>query len=312
MKIVLVHLYGTTHCHNRLRKQQSCSIHHCMCVQLTVTPDQRDNSPVPYSTVCAYSSLSHQINVTAVLFHTALYVRTAHCHIRSTRQQSCSIQHCVHNMSHYHTRSSSYLSLCPIQYQSVSPVSHRTSTLPCESAPSSALILEGMAMTVPGPPPSCTQSPLFTVHLSLSPLFTVHLPLTALFIVHLPLSHLFTVHLSLFICHHCSSVTTVHCSHVTVTTVHCSPVTVTTVHCSSATVTNVHCSSAPVTTVHLSLTPLFICHCSLLALFTTDLSLVTKFTAQLSLSTFFTIDLSLSKMFTAHLSLSALFTTDLP
>ena len=40
--------------------------------QLTVTTDCENNSPFPYITVCAYSSLSHQINVTAVLFHTAL------------------------------------------------------------------------------------------------------------------------------------------------------------------------------------------------------------------------------------------------
>ena len=110
----------------------------------------------------AHDLLSHKITMTAVLFHTAL----------------CST-------NDFHTRSRSYWLLSPMQWQTSPPSSQRTSTKPCGPKPSSAASREGMAVTVPGLPWSCTQTPLFTVHLSL-----------------------------LFICHlyHWSSVTVKHCS----------------------------------------------------------------------------------------------------
>ena len=94
MTAVLFHiaLYDTTHCHGRSKWQQSFSAQLCM-TQLTVTAGQDDSSPFPYSAIW-HNSLSQQIDMTAVLFHTALY-DTTYCHSRPRWQQSFSIQPCV-------------------------------------------------------------------------------------------------------------------------------------------------------------------------------------------------------------------------
>ena len=135
-------------------------------------------------------------------------------------------------------------------------------------------------MTVPGPSPSCTQSPLFTVHQSLS-----H---RSLLIVSFTLFRTSaTVHLSLslcslFICHFYLCILFICHGH--------------TVHCLSVIVTFF--------TGHLSVSQMFIVLLSLLPLFTVRLSLSPLFTIHLSQSPLFTVHLSLSPLFHVHPSLS--------
>ena len=178
--------------------------------QLTLIPQQEDSySPVPYSIV-QNNSLSYQIKMTTALLHTALCVwhislsqliRTAAvlfytalqvAQLTVTRDQDYDSPVPVAQSYSFHTRSSSYLLLSPMRQQCTVPLSQRTSTQPCGSLPLVIIIRDGMALTVPGPSPSCTQSQPFCQQCllnkwcALSPLFTIfcHCQCCSLFSCH--------------------------------------------------------------------------------------------------------------------------------
>ena len=83
-------MYGTTHINTTTRGQlQPCSIQHCV-EQLIVIPNQDDNSPAPYSTVCVahFTVTAYQNSSSSVLYSTI--GGSANCHTRSRLRQSCS------------------------------------------------------------------------------------------------------------------------------------------------------------------------------------------------------------------------------